>query len=537
MEAPAARRLAVPARKLLLVVAVMLVPVAACAGESDSLLRRLDELVRTRDLFEKQKQDSILKRRLEYESCQSAADRYNTLRGLYTEYRTYRIDSAMIIAAERLKIAREMGEDSKIASASLNLAESYAKGGDPERAIAILDTLDVNRLAQYHLKYRTNIYRTAYQMKVATAVLHDDRMAALHKLRQYTDEAMTNSPEGTRGGYTLRAEELRTAGMSSEAVALIEEASRKFDFSDDAGMQYIMGEIYHAAGENRKAIECLTRAAIIDISGSIKEYNSLILLSSLLFEEGDVDRAFEYINCAFEDAEFSHAAMRTTEIMKSMPVIDEAFHNAERQMRRHTERMLALTCVLVVLLAASLVMLYRQFHLKRKILTRVEEINSELMAKNGALVKADDLKLQHINQLMLSQAANISRLRDYRKNVYRLLKSSQMEKAVDALKSDKVESQQIAAFYEQFDQAFLSIFPDFIEESARYFTEPVKTKSPQALTPELRVAAMIRLGMTSTDEISSILQYTPQTVYNLRSSLKSMVGVPWEEFTAYLRER
>lgn len=524
-------------RNRLLCVLLLFVAVAGYGETTDSLLTRLDEIVRNRSVYERQKQDSILRIKQNFESCTNAADRYNTLRALYQEYRTYRIDSAMIVADQRLDAARELRDKTKIASATLNLAESYAKAGMPDKAIAILDTLSNDYLADYHLKYRTNIYRMAYSAIGATAILGDDRMAALHNVRKYTDEALGNSAPGSRGSYTLRAEELKNAGLYAEAVALIEEASRNFDFTDDAAMQYTMGEIYHAAGEDQKAVECLTRAAIIDISNGIKEYNSLILLSSILFQQGDVDRAFEYINCAFEDAEFSHAALHTSEIMKSMPVIDEAFHNAQNQIRKRTERMLIVAGLMALLLLASLVMLYRQYRENRVILTKVEEMNTELIAKNTKLTEADDLKLRHINMIMRAQAGNISRLKTFRKNIYRLMKSSQYDKVLDELKSDKVEALEIAAFYKQFDEAFLSIFPKFIEESAEFFDKPVKVKTPGTLTPELRVAAMMRLGMTSTDDIASILHYTPQTVYNLRSSLKSMINVPWEEFTAYLSKR
>lgn len=524
-------------RYRLLSVLLLLVSVAGYGATVDSLLTQLDWIMRNRSIYERQKQDSIIRIKRDFESCTTAADRYNTLRALYQEYRTYRIDSAMIIADQRLDAARELCDKTKIASATLNLAESYAKAGMPDKAIAILDTLSNSYLADYHLKYRTNIYRMAYSAKGAAAILGNERMEALHNVRKYTDEALGNSASGSRGSYTLRAEELKNAGLYHEAVALIEEASRNFDFTDDAAMQYTMGEIYHAAGEDQKAVECLTRAAIIDISNGIKEYNSLILLSSILFQQGDVDRAFEYINCAFEDADFSHAALHTSEIMKCMPMIDEAFHNAQNLIRIRTEKMLVVTGLMSLLLLASLVMLYRQYRQNRVILSKVEDMNAELIAKNNQLTEADNLKLRHINMLMLAQAGNISRLKAFRKNIYRLMKSSQYNKVLDELNSDKVEAIEIASFYKQFDEAFLSIFPDFIAESAAFFDKPVKIKTPGSLTPELRVAAMMRLGMTTTDEIASILHYTPQTVYNLRSSLKSMINVPWEEFTAYLSKR
>lgn len=501
---------------------------------ADTVLHELDEAIRNRQEFERNKQELVDRQLALLDSVDTPADRYNVLRGLYDAYRSYKIDSAMIVAADRLMIARTLGEPAKIASSTLNLAETYAKAGEPDKAISLLDTLNMTSLEEYHLKYRLGIYRTAYESKLARALLPGDRLEALEKLQYYIAEAAKESPEGTRGAYTLKAEKLRNAGLYAEAVAVMEEACKKYDFSSDAAMQYTMGEIYLAAGERDKAVDCLARASEIDITNCVKEYRALILLASILFEEGDVSRAFNYINCAFDDADFSRASLRTAEVMRIMPVIDMAFHQAEQQITRRTRSLLILAAVLVLLLLVSLIFTVRAFRAKRRMLTVIADINAALAVKNEELVKADKLKLAHIKTLMLAYAGHITRFRDFRKTVYRHLKTSQLDNAMDMVKSDKAELLDFAAFHELFDKLFLSIFPDFVSETGRYMENPLILKTPDRLTPELRIAAMIRLGITSTEEIAELLHYTPQTVYNLRSVLKSMLKVSWKEFEAYL---
>lgn len=508
------------------------------AADSESVARtltRLDGIIKEKYLYETEYNRAITKARIDFNSSHSPSDQYNTLRSLYELYRSYRIDSALIVAEKRLDVATKLGDRSKIASASLNLAEGYTRSANPDRALAILDSLDESYLEEYHKKYRNSIYRSALMMKASTALLSSDRMQANDRLRSFRDSAFNQTPANSRGYLTLKAEKLRDAGLYDEAVAEMEKAHRQFDFSNDAAMLYTMGEIYIDAGQTQKGMECLARSAIIDISSGKKEYKSLILLANLLFEQGDIDRAFNYINCAFEDAAFSHANIRTAEIMQSMPLIDRAFHLQEQEIRKRTGLFLICSGVLIAFLLIFIMLLVRINNQKRRMMSTIEGINRRLEEQNVALKGADTLKLQHIKNLMYAYSTYISRLRDYRKGVYRLLKTGQTQKALDTVKSNSADAADVAAFQEMFDEAFLSIYPDFPERLNKYLKEPVEWKKGHRLSPELRVAAMISLGMTSTEEISEMLHYSAQSVYNLRSSLKAMLRIDLKEFETAIK--
>lgn len=515
--------------RFLLGFVIALLQALPCLGATDSSLRELDRIVASHQSYEKVKREEINRARAEYERAATDSDRYNALRGLYEAYRSFRIDSALIVSDTRLAVARRMGMESKIASASLNLAESYVKSGLPDEALRILDTLSTARLEDYHIKYRNAIYGNAYTLKSETALLPADRIAALEKLRKLREETLSSRDRESRGYYTLRAEQLKDAGMLQEAVAMMEEADRKFDFSNDAAMQYAMGETYLAAGDKEKAKNALIKAAQIDLSSGVKEYRALILLASLLFDEGDVERAFDYINCAFEDLHFSNASLRTPEIMNYMPVIDQAFHAYQQENSRKTKIFLWITVAMLIVLAAVTTLLWRTLRANRKMVKTISEFNDRLADRNRKLTEADRLKLTHINNLMLSNARYIARIKDYRKSIYRLLKTGQYEKAMDTLKSDRSDSKDIAAFHEMFDEAFLSMFPDFINSVNKILKQPIELKDPNHLTPELRVIALMRLGLSSTDEISGILHYSSQTVYNLRSSIRNLTDLPKEK--------
>lgn len=503
---------------------------------SKDYLKELDLIISERSKYENSKQTEIAESWADYSAARTDSDRYNALRNLYKDYRTFRIDSAIIIADKRLEIARKWGMKSKIASASLNLAESYVKSGLADKALQILDTLDAASLEDYHQKYRNSVYRYVYTLKAKTEMLPSDRIRAMEKLKQLRDSALAESTPDSRSYHVIQAERFIDAGMPQEAVAKIEEADRIFDFSDDAAMQYTMGEIYLRAGMKQEAKECLSRAAILDLSSGSKEYRALILLSSLLFDEGDVERAFVYINCAFEDIHFSNANFRNPEIMENMPVIDTAFHAYEKKNIRLTRTFLWIAGALVLLLGLMLGALFKVHRSNRRVMAANEEINARLQAHNDRLKDADLLKLRNINTLIMSNARYIDRLENYRKEVYRLVRTNQYEKALDALKSERNNSKDINTFHEMFDETFISMFPDFVSDVNKLLKEPVELKEPGRLTPELRVIALMRLGFTSTDDISRILQYSSQTVYNLRSSIRNMSKLPREEFEREIRE-
>ncbi len=492
------------------------------------ILNRLDEVIRVRTKYEAPRREEIQKSKAEFERATDDAARYNALRSLYENYRSFRIDSALIVASKRLDIARKLNEPSKIASASINLAEGYTRLGSADLALHILDTLSLSGLQDYHLKYRNAVRREAYRTKLNSTVIQEDRDLITRKLKDLTDSALNTKDKTSRGYYTLTAEKLCDAGLYDEAVSTIEQAKLHYDFSKDPAMLSTIGDIYLKAGNKEKAIEHLAAAATLDITSGIKEYRSLIALTSILLEEGDIERAFEYINCAFEDAEFSHANIRTAEIMEIMPAIDKAFHESEKEKNRMIRGFLILAGILMAVAIFLLIWYIKALNSNRRMLATIEDINSKLAEKNHELAKADALKLDYIRILMKANSEYISGLKAFRKNIYRLLTAGQYDKAFQLSKNTRNEADAIIVFQELFDEAFLSIFPNFPDDINHFMKEKIEFKD--RLTPELRVIAMMKLGMASTEEISSMFHYSNQTVYNLRTSIRSMINMPWDEF-------
>lgn len=512
-----------------------------CRGfnaDADSInksLNRLDDIISHRDKYNEAIVCEISGELIRLKQDSTPLARYNTLRSLFNLYRTYKIDSAIIIADLRLREAGILGENSKVASATLNLAEGYAKSGNTDLALSLLNSLDKASLAPHQLKYANSIYKTAYYNKAATALLPSERIEAREKLNNLRSRELTETDRESRGYLALQAERLRDAGMYEEAVALMEDMQRKFDIGENASLLYEMGETYLEAGKEDEAVIALSKSAILDLSAGRKEYKSLILLAYLLFKRGEVERSFAYINRALEDATFSKANIRMEEIMKIMPGIYQAFSEKEREIKRRTAWFLGAIGLLNVLLVVLAILLIKAHRANRRMIEKVNDINDRLKLQNEGLRVSDNLKMEHLKSFMMAYAAHISRLKTFRKSIHRLLRTSQYTKALEKIREQKDEAPDNSAFQEMFDSAFLSMFPDFATQMNKFLKDPIEVKDFEHLTPELRIAALMKLGITSTREITEMFQYSSQSVYNLRSTLRNRLKIDWDSFESQIR--
>lgn len=512
---------------------------AASGINRDSInfsLKQLDFIISNPILADREIRTELDSKKQIYKDARSLPDQYNALRDLFNLYRTYKIDSALIVADKRLEVARNMGIKSKIASASLNLADGYTKSGNIEKALMIIDTLDKNTLEPHQIKYLNGIIKIAYSNKLSSSLLPSDRMLAMQQLKQLRDKELMEVEKDSRGFLVLQAEQLREAGLYNEAVAKMEEVRNKFDINDNAALLFEMGETYLDAGKQDEALFYLAKAASLDLSNGTKEYKALILLASVLFDMGQVERSFAFINRALEDAEFSNAQIRTEEINRIMPKIYKAFADKEREIKRRTAWFVSAIGILNLIMVVLIILLFKAHKARKKMINEIREFNDYLSSQNRRLEESDKLKMLHLKRFMMAYASHISHLKGFRKSIYRLLKTDQFAKAIQKAKTEKEESPDNSAFQEMFDNAFLSMFPNFVIHLNKYLKQPLDDNEPEKLTPEIRIAALMKLDITSTQEISEMFQYSAQSVYNLRSTLRSMINVPWEEFEQKIKE-
>ena len=238
----------------------------------------------------------------------------------------------------------------------------------------------------------------------------------------------------------------------------------------------------------------------------------MIQLASILFERGDLKRAYRYINKALDDATSCKANMKMESISRLMPTISDAYGRMVRRNYLMFSLAIAAICLISFLLIRSVISQKKQ--------------KKELAIINRQLGEASNIKNTYITQLILECNSRIDRL-----DLNRKAQSGDRDSLLRELRSHSVSEKEWKSFYDVFDATFLSIFPSFVEEFNRLLIpgSEIVPRKAGVLTPELRIYALIRLGIDSSEKIASLLRYSKTTIYTYRSKTRLKSFNP-EEF-------
>ncbi|PKH66691.1 hypothetical protein CXF59_12240 [Flavobacterium sp. ALD4] len=279
-----------------------------------------------------------------------------------------------------------------------------------------------------------------------------------------------------------------------------------------------------------------------------KENISLRNLAFLLYEEGDIDRAYSYIQRSLEDALFCNARLRTYEISKMMPIISEAYQHQNKMNQKQLLLFLGSVSLLTVILLIVLILLFKQMKKLKMAQKDLNEANSQLLELNVA-IQTSNLQLKETNSTLteanlvkdiyigryMDQCSDyIGKLEGYRRKLNVMATAGKMNNLISAIKSKQFIEAELKEFYTNFDKTFLLLFPDFIKEFEGLLidTELTQLKDGDLLNTELRIVALIRLGIKDSAKIAVFLRYSVSTVYNYRSQIKNKAAGPREEFEA-----
>ena len=160
----------------------------------------------------------------------------------------------------------------------------------------------------------------------------------------------------------------------------------------------------------------------------------------------------------------------------------------------------------------------------------LQDSNKALKDSNKALQDSnDEFEYTNTKRELMANAfimlcyQYIERLDSQRKLVIRKIKANQQNELLSILSSSKRGTEESQNFFSQFDKIFISLYPSFVKELNTLLIPEaqIELKEDNELTPTLRVAALVRLGVTESSKIAGILSYSLQTIYNYRSTLKN----------------
>ena len=280
-----------------------------------------------------------------------------------------------------------------------------------------------------------------------------------------------------------------------------------------------LAKAYGQAGDSAMEERYLTLAATMDIRLAVKENEALLALATRLFEKGDIDRAYSYISYALNDANFYNSRFKNTVIARLYPIIESSYlYKLDKQ--RHNLRFYAtMSSLLVLALAIALFFYFRQTKVISRARRELAALTQELISLNRNLDEANLVKERYLGYFMNQCAIYINKLDKYRRDINLKIRNKQFDRLHDlSLQAPGREEEELCR---NFDRAFLNLYPNFVEKfNALLNPQSRYTPEEGRLNTELRIFALIRLGVSDVNQIADFLRCSPQTIYNYKSKIK-----------------
>jgi len=504
----------------------------------DALLKTLDQDVVKEDFYTKKKQQEIhaVLKQLNYTN--NNEENYKIYHTLSRSYEVFIADSAEYYTKKSLETAQLLNNQNYSAESKIQLARIKAKAGMFPVSLDILKTIDKKILTQNQLIDYYKAYIEVYIYWIEYQDGHDME-EIIQKKNAVQDTLLAILPKNSYEyviNFGTKNIELKYYDIAEKELLqgfrYVKPDTREFSI-----LNSILAYLYEKKNDVKKQKEYLAKSALSDIHAAVKENISLRSLSILLFDDNDISRANFYIKRSLEDANFYNARLRNIQIARVLPIIDKAYQ-IDRENQQKKLRILFITASilsLVLFIAVILIIKQNKKVLKaQKKLTETNEklniLNDELkeanlrqIETNHSLAEANHLKEQYIKSFLEICTEYIDRLAHFKGIVNRKIKTGQTAEILKMTTSSQDNTKELKELYSNFDKAFLKIYPNFVEQINELLRpeERYLINDSQTLNQELRVFALIKLGVTNNNQIATFLHYTLRTIYNYRSKVKS----------------
>ena len=551
---------------LFILIVCLLFPAYACADtskhaleENRKLLHSLDSLLEQQDLFVRVKEERIKQLKMQYSRVKDVKELYAMNRMVYLEYRVYDADSALHYINKNIQLAQQTNnrtwevvsllEQSFVLTSSGLLTEALKAVSDiqPEELPQNLRSEYFGRLCTLYSRLRD------YSSENSQLSEHYNNLQKAFRDSVY----LTATPDelrywNCRAWLYLGTPEIEPVKQAfEENKQTLSNDSRKYSIAT-----YNLSAIYRSENNESKYLENLILSAMADIRSVNGDIGSLQEIAEYLFKHGEIDRAYNYILYCSQKAMLFHNRVRIVKMSHLQNQIYKAYQEQSRtQQKRLQASLIAVSFLFLVLIGAFLFIRKQMRRLKEANLKldstnqklsvnmdalstahqRLEEVNMQLKDLNTQLQEVNDqlresnyVKEEYIGYVFNICSTYISKLEEFRKNINRKLKVGQIEDVKAITDSSATASNELKEFYQNFDTIFLHLYPDFVGDFNALLLpeERIELKEGELLNTELRIHALIRLGITDSVKIADFLHCSAQTVYNnrLRTRNKSIIS-------------
>ena len=536
-------------RKFYLCLILILCVKVAKSDTLDSLLLVLDKNITSCKIYSDKKDIRIrtLKEKLHLNQLSNETT-YHLQESLYKEYKSYICDSAIFYLNKNIELAQQINDSYKLNESIIKLSYLLSSSGMYMEAIDVLKMVNKSSLSKEQLMNYFIAYDHVYGELGYYTQNHKIGTHYTLRSKMYKDSIYQIASPDSEIYLSMEETRLRDEGKLQEALAINDKRLSQVTINSPeyAALMYYRALIFREQKEQDNYIRCLSLSSIADIRSAIKDHASLWMLAQALLDRGDLERAYQYMNFSWTESKFYNARLRAWQSADDLSLIDDTYQLMLRQRNSELKIYILIVSLLSLLLFIALCYIYRQVkHLRTarqnllKVNTQLENLNKELQkinfslqTANKDLAESNQIKEVYIARFIKLCSTYVVHLDRYRRMVHKKVLTNQITELLHLTRSNSILEEALNELYENFDSAFLNLFPNFIEQfnSLLQENEQIRPKKNNTLNTELRIFALIRLGITDSSQIAEFLHYSVNTIYNYRAKVKNKARISREDF-------
>ena len=537
----------------LLVLSAILLASPCLAQTQKELLAELDRTIEDADIYVEAKELRIKTIQNTLHSRGVQPERQYQIYGeLFDEYRSYNYGKAVEALGGQKRIALQLRDPVLINDICLKEAMLNTAAGEFLEArnnLASMDTTIFHR--EQEIEY-CNVQQRFWFDYDENQKGADKSMS--RKVAYYRDRLLRLAdPSSALSRYVMVRKCIDDENFAQadfinrHSLSVMDPASH-----DYANLAYFQARICEHLNRPEEMKNWFIRSAMADIKTATKDNASLFSLADALFQDGDYERAFRYSSFSLQDAVAFDAKLRQWQIASILPAVQKSYSDLRSAHQAKVRNMLILACVLALLLLIGAIALLRLYRRQIQYSRKIAEMNAEVKQSSEALadfnerLKKMNLELKEANAakeeyigLFLSMCSSyIDKMKAYQSRVRKMALSGSVDKLIAETSSPDNVDKELKEFYDMFDQAFLRLYPKFVEQFNALLREDarIELKKGKLLNTELRIFALIRLGITQSSDIASMLRYSVNTIYNYRAQIKNSALGDREQFEEKIKQ-
>ncbi|WP_179347703.1 DUF6377 domain-containing protein [Winogradskyella pacifica] len=489
------------------------------------------------NVYELQKEERIKNYLAQRHNTKHLKQQYDITNTIFQEYQFYSFNDALQHIEKNIELAETLNDDLLVNEAILKMGLLLVNTGRFKESIDALSEIDRNALPEslindYFIAYEEGYSGLAYNTAVKRSQSNYSQLYTSYKDSLYariqpnTEEALRIKEKEHRDSRNLDS----AFTVNSQRLDMVEMGSRGFSL-----VTFERSLLYQLNNQITKQKEYLMLSAISDIQAAVKDNASMGTLAKLLFIEGDIDRAHQYINFSYDDAEFYNSQLRFVDIANNMPLITKAYEQKSTKQKNKLQKSLIFISILATFLLVAVYLIFKQ--VKKVSIARnnlkvaneqLKVFNEKLNTSNedlkrlySELSEVDKVKEHYIGSFLNLYSEYIDKLDVYRKLVRKYVNANQMTALLKLSKSKQFIDEELEIFNRNFDSSFLHIYPNFLNDINQLLKpeHQIDLKNQSELNTELRILALIKLGINNSSRIAKILRYSVNTIYNYRAAI------------------